>query len=147
MGNTDPPGLGSHEVLVLHQTGGQDRKDSGVANADGAHGNDPLLTVREAAALLGLSTGTLNNWRWRWNKGERPRQGPVWLKVGRGVRYRRSAVMAWLEEAERLGESAPAGMGRRLVVAGGAEGYSTPYAMAAIAPGGSAPPPLLRVVR
>ena len=43
--------------------------------------NDALLTTREAARLLGVSPGTLQNWRWR---GE----GPPIVKVGsQAVRY------------------------------------------------------------
>lgn len=40
------------------------------------------------ATYLGVSTRTLEDWRYR-------RVGPPYAKVGRAVRYRREAVDAW----------------------------------------------------
>jgi predicted DNA-binding transcriptional regulator AlpA len=41
---------------------------------------EPLLQEIAAAKLLGLSVGTLRNWRSQ-------RRGPPWIKMGRSVRY------------------------------------------------------------
>lgn len=40
-----------------------------------------LLTTREAAELLNLKESTLEQWRWRGC-------GPLFIKLGRSVRYR-----------------------------------------------------------
>ncbi|MGJ9414224.1 helix-turn-helix transcriptional regulator [Aeromicrobium sp. CF4.19] len=55
--------------------------------------SDPLLSIVETADLLGVSPATLANWR---SSGsvELPRA----FMVGRRPRYRRSEVLAWLEE-------------------------------------------------
>lgn len=50
----------------------------------------PLLDGVQAARMLGLHRRTLENWRCR---GE----GPVFLRVGRAIRYRPSDVNAWLD--------------------------------------------------
>lgn len=47
-----------------------------------------VLDETEAAAVLGCSKGHLQRLRYR---GE----GPAFFRVGRGVRYPRSAVAAW----------------------------------------------------
>lgn len=53
---------------------------------------DKLMTIAEVAEYLGLATHTIYQWRYR---GE----GPPGLRLGRGqVRYRESAITAWLEE-------------------------------------------------
>ncbi len=57
---------------------------------------DPLLTTREAAALIGRGVDTLKDWRIG-RRGGGP-TGPRWFKVGRQVRYRRSEVLDWLQE-------------------------------------------------
>ena len=49
-----------------------------------------LLDVNEAAALLRLSASNLNKRRVEGN-------GPAFLKLGRAVRYQRSALLAWAE--------------------------------------------------
>ncbi|MGW3571658.1 helix-turn-helix transcriptional regulator [Streptomyces sp. NPDC000941] len=50
------------------------------------------LTPRQLAHELGVSVGTLANWRWR-------EEGPRYVKLGSGrsspVRYRREDVDAW----------------------------------------------------
>ena len=49
-----------------------------------------LLTPRETAEILGIRHETLCRWRMR-------DQGPPFIKAGqRFIRYRRSAVEAWL---------------------------------------------------
>lgn len=66
--------------------------------------NDELLSPAELADVLGISVHTLYNWRVR---GE----GPPGFRVGGRVRYRRSAVEAWLHllngHAEHGGEGLP----------------------------------------
>lgn len=48
-----------------------------------------LLTISELGAMLGVPVDTLYGWR---HRGE----GPQGYRIGRHVRYRRSAVEAWL---------------------------------------------------
>lgn len=55
---------------------------------------DELLTASDVARTLGLSTGTLANWR---SIG----MGPAFVKVGGRVRYRASSVNTWLVDQER----------------------------------------------
>ena len=58
----------------------------------GATGNaDDLLSTRETADWLGVSTQFLEIAR---HRGD----GPGFVRVGRAVRYRRSAVLTWLHE-------------------------------------------------
>ncbi|WP_172805726.1 AlpA family transcriptional regulator [Brachybacterium sp. P6-10-X1] len=54
---------------------------------------DELLTAREVGEILGLSAGTLANWR---SLGI----GPTNFKVGGRVRYRASSVNDWIAEQE-----------------------------------------------
>ena len=55
--------------------------------------SDPerLLNEIQAADLLRLSSRTLQAWR---SQGV----GPEYVKAGRAVRYRRSALIAWTEQ-------------------------------------------------
>jgi excisionase family DNA binding protein len=53
--------------------------------------NVRLLTEREAANLLSISSRTLQ--AWRSNGG-----GPTFVRVGRVIRYRRSDLIAWIEK-------------------------------------------------
>lgn len=56
---------------------------------------DRLLTPEEVSEILGgVPPATLKRWRTQ-------RTGPVVLHIGRHVRYRRSAVEAWLETKDR----------------------------------------------
>jgi predicted DNA-binding transcriptional regulator AlpA len=48
-----------------------------------------ILTEREAARLTCFSCRTLQAWRQR-------NSGPPFIKVGRSIRYSRSAVVAWM---------------------------------------------------
>lgn len=48
-----------------------------------------LLTIGELATMLGVPVDTLYGWR---HRGE----GPQGYRIGRHVRYSRSAVEAWL---------------------------------------------------
>ena len=49
-----------------------------------------LLSLPELSEMLGVPIDTLYGWR---HRGE----GPVGYRIGRHVRYRQSAVEAWLE--------------------------------------------------
>jgi excisionase family DNA binding protein len=49
-----------------------------------------LLTVNEVSAWLRVPRSTLYGWRYAGT-------GPIGFCLGRGVRYRRSDVEAWLE--------------------------------------------------
>lgn len=52
--------------------------------------SEPLMTLTEVSALLGVPVATLYRWR---HHGE----GPIGYRIGRHVRYRRSVVEAWIE--------------------------------------------------
>ncbi len=53
---------------------------------------DRLLSTKEAAALLGLSPRTLEDWRWQQSNG------PPYSRISRNcIRYRRTAVLDWAE--------------------------------------------------
>jgi excisionase family DNA binding protein len=54
---------------------------------------DRLLKPAEVAELLGVTTGTLAQWR-----SKRPLEEPLpFVKVGHAIRYRESDVDLWLE--------------------------------------------------
>lgn len=53
---------------------------------------DRLLTMREAAGVLGIPMGTLESWRHRG-------VGPVGAKIGGRVRYREADVLGYIESA------------------------------------------------
>lgn len=53
---------------------------------------EELLTPLELAELLKVPHGTIEKWRQRG-------RGPVYLKIGVHVRYRRSDVEAWLTQS------------------------------------------------
>lgn len=60
-----------------------------------------LLDQKRAAQHLGdLSHRTLEAWRLRGG-------GPIYIKVGRAVRYRRSDLEAWLDARRRNSTSDP----------------------------------------
>lgn len=54
---------------------------------------DELMTAQEVADVLGLSIGTLANWR---SLG----MGPAYVKLGGRVRYRVSSVNTWFASQE-----------------------------------------------
>ncbi|MBA3069892.1 MAG: helix-turn-helix domain-containing protein [Hyphomonas sp.] len=54
---------------------------------------DEAIDTPAVAEITGLSIKTLNTWRCRGG-------GPRFLKLGRSVRYRRRAVLQWLENCE-----------------------------------------------
>jgi excisionase family DNA binding protein len=51
---------------------------------------DRLLTITDLSEMLGVPVDTLYGWR---HRGD----GPAGCRIGRHVRYRRSAVEAWLD--------------------------------------------------
>ena len=53
--------------------------------------SEPLISITDVSELLGVPVGTLYRWRYL---GE----GPPGYRIGRHVRYRRSAVEAWIEQ-------------------------------------------------
>lgn len=53
---------------------------------------DPMLGTEEAAAYLGLSVHTLEMWR----RG--PVRGPLFVRLGKAVRYRQSDLEAFISE-------------------------------------------------
>ena len=56
---------------------------------------DPLLNAEQVSQMLGgVPLTTLKRWR-------SERTGPAPLHIGRHVRYRRSAVEAWLAQKDR----------------------------------------------
>lgn len=57
----------------------------------------PLLTVPELAKQLAIAERTLEQWR-------QAKRGPVYVRLGRAIRYRQSDVDAWL--SKRAVESA-----------------------------------------
>jgi predicted DNA-binding transcriptional regulator AlpA len=61
---------------------------------------DPLLNEHEAAALLGVSVRTLQNWRLRGG-------GPPYQKLGSAVRYSLVKLRQWIENGSRSNTSDP----------------------------------------
>lgn len=64
----------------------------GVLAAPSSDGRvyDPLLTVDQVSDWLGVPKGTLYQWRSR-------SRGPRAIKVGNGIRYRRSEIENYLD--------------------------------------------------
>ena len=62
---------------------------------------DGLLTENDAAILLAVSKRTLQAWR---IKGG----GPIFVRAGRAIRYRRRDLLAWMDArtATHTGEAA-----------------------------------------
>lgn len=50
----------------------------------------PIMTVGQAASYLGLAVSTLNKWRCHGG-------GPVFIKMGRAVRYRAEDLDAFMD--------------------------------------------------
>jgi predicted DNA-binding transcriptional regulator AlpA len=53
--------------------------------------DDPLLVEKEVAQMVRCSTSCLQKHRWSGT-------GPEFIRMGRSIRYRLSAVQRWLEE-------------------------------------------------
>ena len=62
-----------------------------------ATADDPLLDTPAAAKEIGTEPSTLEVWR------STKRYDIPYIKVGRLVRYRRSALLSWLESRTRGG--------------------------------------------
>lgn len=77
----------AHSGSQLIPTGAPDR-----AAAPSTNGlkYDPLLTIDEVSDWLGVPKGTLYQWRSR-------SRGPRAIKLGNGIRYRRSEIENYLE--------------------------------------------------
>jgi len=67
---------------------------SGSSNAQSSPTVAALLNETEAAQLLGITIRALQGWRLRGD-------GPVYVKLGRLVRYRRSEIERWLDARSR----------------------------------------------
>jgi hypothetical protein len=61
-----------------------------VVSGDSFRARLGLLTQEELAAVLDVSPDTLREWR-------RLKQGPDYVKAGKGVMYREKDIMRWLE--------------------------------------------------
>jgi len=59
---------------------------------------DQLMTVEQAAQYLGLAVSTLNKWRCHGG-------GPVFLKMGRAVRYKLENLDNYITRSERQSTS------------------------------------------
>jgi predicted DNA-binding transcriptional regulator AlpA len=53
--------------------------------------DESLLKEKDVAELIDVHQFTLSVWR-------RNGQGPEYIKIGKNVRYRRSAIDEWLED-------------------------------------------------
>jgi phage terminase Nu1 subunit (DNA packaging protein) len=67
---------------MMPDLGAETRKDLG------------LMTEEQIAAVAGVDTKTVKNWRTM-------RFGPPFTKMGKAVLYRRESVLRWLAENER----------------------------------------------
>lgn len=57
-----------------------------------------IMTVQQAATYLGLAVSTLNKWRCHGG-------GPVFIKMGRAVRYRQPDLESFVLEMSRTSTS------------------------------------------
>jgi hypothetical protein len=71
-----------------------DRLERALARILACVDRDELLTEREAAALRRKTVYALRKERAR-------RAGPLWIKDGNAVRYRKSDLLAWLQANAR----------------------------------------------
>lgn len=66
---------------------------------------DPFMTVRQVSVYLNISPNTLNYWR-------RTGRGPRGVRMGKVLRFRRSAVEEWIQSCTEVepgpGARAPA---------------------------------------
>jgi predicted DNA-binding transcriptional regulator AlpA len=72
--------------------------ESALKSAPDLNGRDRLLTPKEAADLLRLSTSWLAKARMRGD-------GPPYVKPGGSVRYLESTLVRWLKVQQRLSTS------------------------------------------
>lgn len=57
-----------------------------------------FLSSSEVASLIGVTVGTLANWR-------TSNRGPRWRRIGSMVRYERSDVLAWIDQNVEIHET------------------------------------------
>ncbi len=62
--------------------------------------NSEFLTVKVTAEILGVTPGTLANWRWLG-------QGPKWIKLSGRVSYPATDLAAYICNAPTGGRQAP----------------------------------------
>lgn len=67
-----------------------------MMNLDEQSSRDTLLDEKEAAEILGVTPGTLQVWR------PTGRYAIPFIKVGRLVKYRPSALEEWIESRTRV---------------------------------------------
>lgn len=60
----------------------------------------PMMTTQQVADIVGVSAGTLQNWR-----SSRRKRVPVAIHLGRRVRYARPDVIDWLWTEREKNES------------------------------------------
>lgn len=60
--------------------------------------NTALMTVGQAASYLGLAVSTLNKWRCHGG-------GPIFIKMGRAVRYRVVDLETFIQDASAVATS------------------------------------------
>jgi predicted DNA-binding transcriptional regulator AlpA len=83
--------LRGYSILLIHHTGksGDQRGTSSRIDTPELENNE-FLSTKQVAELTGLEPATLHNWRWA-------RKGPVFVKLGRTVRYPKADLVAWIE--------------------------------------------------
>lgn len=91
-GRLDPSGPGSARLahLCRMDTAAQSQTRS---HASSEHGLDPVVTLSQLAAQLGVSVQTLYDLR---SQG----RGPRGFRVGRELRFRVSEIDSWLTQME-----------------------------------------------
>jgi predicted DNA-binding transcriptional regulator AlpA len=100
IGTFEPP-IGPAATAGLPEDEHLKEAELGLPNSgkpEGGLWRERLLKEREAASALNLSIRTLRNWRVLG-------RGPPFLKLGRAVRYRRSDIEVWQNEAVRTSTS------------------------------------------
>jgi predicted DNA-binding transcriptional regulator AlpA len=90
--------------MTLHSSHNALTEDASQPERVSAHSPHRKLSVKEAAAYLGLSASTLNKTRLNGN-------GPPYLKLGRRVVYDLHDVNAWACQRRRSNTSEPAADG------------------------------------
>jgi len=85
----------THSASSVHQ---YQRKDTKVTKTTLATGDDPLLTPKEAAPVLGLSVSWLAKARLRGD-------GPRFVKIGHAVRYPLSYLRDYIRSRTRSSTS------------------------------------------
>jgi hypothetical protein len=78
-----------------------------MAEKNTTHDWGKILTQEQVALILGVTTNTLEAWRYK------RRYGLKYLKVGSLVRYREQDVRAFLESRLVSGDAQPTGARRR----------------------------------